>query len=128
MVSGRSRASAPAILKIRQSLLEVQKKIAPNSDFVDWSGTFYQYANRLAHLYFLREENNIPAHMAFVYFINATDVKGPSEQAEYEGASKIIEHYLGIRNCKISRYIHKLYVNVNELREVYEKHLEHLSK
>jgi hypothetical protein len=31
-------------------------------------------------------------------FSNDTD--GPSPQAEYEGATKVIEHYLGIRQSK----------------------------
>jgi hypothetical protein len=40
---------------------------------------------------------------------------GTSQQAEYEGATKVIEHYLGIRQSKLSRYVHKLYVDVRDL-------------
>jgi hypothetical protein len=47
--------------------------------------------------------------------LNAADVGGPSERAEYEGATKIIEHYLGIRQSKLSRFVHKLYVDVRNL-------------
>lgn len=116
MVSGRSRASQAPMAKIAESLRQVQREIAPGSeDLVDWTGTFYQYANRLAHLHLLRAQNDVPAHLVFVYFLNATDVKGPSERAEYEGATKVIEHYLGIRNTKLSRYIHKVYVDVRDL-------------
>lgn len=115
MVSGRSRASEAPMAKIRESLREVQRAIAPGAEEVDWSGTFYQYANRIAHLHLLRAQNEIPAHMVFVYFLNATDVGGPSERAEYEGATKVIEHYLGIRQSKLSRYIHKVYVDVRDL-------------
>ena len=35
----------------------------------DWSGTFYQYANRLAHLYLLHELNDVDAWLVFVYFV-----------------------------------------------------------
>lgn len=115
MVSGRSRASRVPLAKIAESLREVQRAIAPNSEDVDWTGTFYQYANRLAHLHFLRVQNDVPAHLVFVYFLNAADVSGPSERAEFEGALKVIEHYLGIRQSKLSRYVHKLYIDVREL-------------
>jgi hypothetical protein len=115
MVSGRSHASEASLAKIAQSLLEVQRQIAPGSEEIDWTRTFYQYANRLAHLHLLRMQNDIDAHLVLVYFLNATDVNGPSQQAEYEGATKIIEHYLGIRQSKLSRYVHKLYVDVRDL-------------
>ena len=117
MVSGRSRASEAPLAIIGESLRQVQRAIAPGSeDLVDWTKTFYQYANRLAHLHLLREQNDdIRAHLVFVYFLNATDVNGPSERAEYEGATKVIEHYLGVRRSKLSRYIHKVYVDVRDL-------------
>ncbi|HEX8831409.1 MAG TPA: hypothetical protein VF705_09605, partial [Longimicrobium sp.] len=74
--------------------------------------------NRLAHLHLLREQNGIPAHLVLVYFLNAADVNGPTERAEYMGAIKVIEHYLGVRNSRISRYVHKLFVDVNALADV----------
>ena len=118
MVSGRSRASAAAMVKIQESLRAVQREIAPGADDVDWAGTFYQYANRLAHLHLLRVQNNVPAHLAFIYFLNAADVRGPSERAEFEGAMKVIEHYLGVRQSKVSRFVHKLYIDVRDLPAV----------
>jgi hypothetical protein len=115
MVSGGSRATDASLERIRASLREVQQAIAPGADFVDWSGTFYQYANRLAHLHLLREQNGIPAHLVFVYFLNAEDVGGPAAREAYEGASQVIEHYLGVRQSKISRYVHKVFVDVKDL-------------
>ena len=115
MVSGGTQASGASLAKITQSLGDVQREIAPNSEKIDWTRTFYQYTNRFAHLHLLRMQNHIPAHLVFVYFLNATDVDGPSQQAEYEGATKVIERYLGIRQSKLSRYVHKLYVDVRDL-------------
>jgi hypothetical protein len=115
MVSGGTRASEASRAKISQSLGEVQREIAPKSEEIDWTRTFYQYANRLAHLHLLRMQNDIHAHLVLVYFLNATDVDGSSQQAEYEGATKIIEHYLGIRQSKLSQSVHKLYVDVRDL-------------
>ena len=42
----------------------------------DWTKCFYQYANRLAHLYFLKELNGIDAALVFVYFTGDTTING----------------------------------------------------
>ncbi len=38
--------------------------------FYNLTKGFYQYINRLAHLYLLRVLNKIPAYLVFVYFVN----------------------------------------------------------
>ena len=35
----------------------------------DWTSPYYQMANRLAFLYFLRKRQRIPAWLVFLYFI-----------------------------------------------------------
>lgn len=114
MVSKGTRASEPARAKIVESLRTVQRVLAPRAD-VDWAGTFYQYANRLAHLHFLQEDNGVPAHLVFIYFLNADDVGGPSDRAEWIGAIKVVEGYLGLGRHRLSRYVHKIFVDVREL-------------
>ena len=116
MFSGRSRASSEAsTARIAASLREVRRAIAPGAGEADWTGAGYQHANRLAHLHLLRERNGIPAHLVLVYFLNAADVKGPSDRAEYERASAEIESRLGVRQTTLSRYVHKVYVDVRDL-------------
>lgn len=121
IISGRTRASGDSRNRIGAALRETQQALAPRSlDYVDWSGAFYQYANRLAHLYLLRELNGLPAHLVYVYFLNARDVSGPSEVAEWVGAIKVVEGYLGLGQHRLSRYIHKLFVDVRPLERVVE--------
>jgi hypothetical protein len=120
MVSGRSGAKGKSKELISESLKAVQRAIAPGSDEIDWTGKFYQYANRLAYLYFMRIENNIPAHLIFVYFLNDTEMGGPKTKEEYEAASTIVERYLGIRRSKLTPYIHKIYLDVNDLKLLVE--------
>jgi hypothetical protein len=62
----------------------------------NWSGLFYQYANRLAHQYFLRERNRLSTKLVFLYFVNADDVDGPMSEAEWHGASRLIHAALGL--------------------------------
>lgn len=52
--------------QIRRSLNRVKRDLGVHR-FFDWTGTYYQYANRLAALWFLRE-HDVPARLVFVYF------------------------------------------------------------
>ncbi len=116
IVSPRSRATEPARGRIAESMRQVQLAVAPKSvDWVDWTSTFYQYANRVAHLYFLREENGVRAHLINVYFINATDVNGPTDRAEWQGAIKVVECYLGLGRTRLSKFMHKVFVDASPL-------------
>lgn len=115
LVSPSSRAGKSAASQIAKSLEEARKALAPKAS-ISWSETFYQYANRLAHLYLVRELNNHPAHLVFIYFLNADDVGGPATTEEWMGAIKVVETYLGIGTHRLSRFVHKLFVDVNELR------------
>jgi len=115
LVSPRSRASEPALGKIAASMRSVQKALAPQSvDVVDWTGTFYQYANRIAHLYFLREDNGEHVHLVNIYFVNAPDV-APTSRAEWEGALKVVECYLGVGRHRLSKYMHKIFIETAQL-------------
>jgi hypothetical protein len=114
LISPRSKASEPALKRIQTSLREVQNDLAPRSN-TDWSGIFYQYANRLAHLHFLRTQNKVNAHLVFVYFLNAGDVFGSATKEEWLGAIRLVEGYLGVHKHKLSRFVHKLFLDVSEL-------------
>lgn len=115
VVSTGARAGEVSAAKIKRSLEETRRALAPKSQ-VSWSGTFYQYANRLAHLYLLRELNGLKAHLVFLYFLNADDVGGPASRDEWIGATRVVETYLGVGRHRLSPYIHKVFVDVNELR------------
>jgi len=86
MVSHGTGAKNPqSIKKIRNSLDEVKKYLNINNG-IDWTRTFFQYTNRIAHLYYLREKNKIKAHLLFIYFINDATVQGTKTKDEWLGA------------------------------------------
>jgi len=115
MVSPGTGAKNPqSIKKIRNSLSEVKKYLSV-SDSIDWTGTFYQYVNRIAHLYYLREKNQIKTHLLFIYFINDITVDGPKTKDEWLGAIQTMECYLGLaKKHKLRRYIHDIFIDVNK--------------
>jgi hypothetical protein len=115
MVTSPARASEASLIKIRQALKETRDAVAPRTSN-DWTGIFYQYTNRLAHLYFLRTVNGIKAHLIYVYFLNAKDVGGPSSIQEWLGAIHLMESYMGLRRHKLSRFVHHVFIDVGELK------------
>ena len=64
-------SSAASIRKIRRALAETQHFLGADTD-ADWASRYYQYANRLAHLYLLRELNGLDAFLVVVCFVNGS--------------------------------------------------------
>ena len=91
-------ASERSLHKIRKAFDETRAFLRVRSK-TDWSKCFYQYANRLAHLYFLRELNKVDAALVFVYFVGDTTVSGknPVSYEGWQAAIDLATHHLGIR-------------------------------
>jgi hypothetical protein len=100
---------------ISQSLTKTQDFLVAKSH-LDWTTPFYQYTNRLAHLYLLRELNKLPAYLVFVYFINDPDMNGPSTREEWQGAFKLMKTLLGLSRHKLSKYMADIFIDVNEMQ------------
>ena len=117
LISPPSKAlAADSAKRIQKALRETRAFIAPRSD-ADWSSTFYQYANRLAYLYFLREKNGVDTHLVFVGFTGDHDMKGPSSPEAWEAAYTVIEGALGIQEHRLRRYVHHVTMDVSVLAD-----------
>jgi hypothetical protein len=112
MVSPSTRANPEAAFQIKTSLDEARRYFSPKAT-ASWHGTFYQYANRLAHLYLIRQVNRISAHLVFVYFLNASDVAGPSSRGEWEGAIRLLHAALGLGHAAAGA--HDVFVDVRSI-------------
>ena len=115
-VSPASGAKSPtSIALIDDSLKHVQRFLRVDTG-IDWSGKLYQYANRIAHLYLLRELNQIPAYLLFIYFIGDEDVSGPQTAGEWKAAIEVAERVLGLpARHRLSDYVADKFVHVNDL-------------
>lgn len=60
----------------------------------DWMGILYQYANRIAHLYFLREQLRVPAWLVNLHFTN--DPLGPTDRSQWETEVASVKERLGL--------------------------------
>ena len=106
LASPGTKASAPSLKKIDDAFSQVRAAIAPRSS-AEWTGTFYQYANRLAFLFFLRK-HGVDAHLAHVLFLNAVDVSGPSDPAEWRGALQLLRAALGLDQHRLKPFVHEI--------------------
>ena len=86
------------------------------SDNANWMAPFYQYANRLAHLYFLAGMNELDAYLVFLYFADAPDVPSPCNAEQWVGAKRLIEKCLGIpQRHRFSERITTVIIETKEL-------------
>jgi hypothetical protein len=107
-------AKGKSLELILNSLNETKEYLNPNSK-VDWSNGFYQYANRLAHLLLIRKLNGKPAYLVFVYFLNDSEMGGPSSVNEWKGAIELLHAYFGLKRHKLQRYVIDVFVDITEL-------------
>ena len=100
---------------IENSLTATKEFLGIDPDIV-WTGKLYQYTNRIAHLYLLRELNAVDAYLVFTYFIGSEDVAGPTTVAEWKAALTVAKKVLGLpeRN-RLSKYIAEVFIDVNEI-------------
>jgi hypothetical protein len=112
MKSPTSKASNASLKLIQKSLDEVKAFLGVSMK-KDWAGTYYQYTNRIAHLYLLRELNQIPAHLIFLCFNNDREMKGPASTEEWQASIHELENYLGLpAQHKLSKYILHVYLDI----------------
>jgi hypothetical protein len=99
--------------KIHESLEATKRHFGCNTN-VDWSQYFYQYANRLAHLYLLRK-NGFQAYLVNVYFLNDLEMNGPMSIDEWKGAKKLLIAYLGIGRDATRELVADVHIDVRAL-------------
>lgn len=114
MCSSPTGAKGKSLELIHASLDETKRFVRSRAK-LDWSTCFYQYTNRLAHLYFLREKARLRAYLLLIYFLNDHDMGGPTTEAEWQGAIKLVEAFLGLRRHRLSDHILRVFIDVDEL-------------
>jgi len=112
-----SQAAPPSLRKIRAAFSAIQADLGidPPSD---WSRIFYQYANRLAHLWWLRRQG-VEAHLLFVSFLgdDTPGIEGPVRHETWEAAFALADHALGLpARHRLSAFVHHAMPGVDGLR------------
>jgi hypothetical protein len=110
-MASTSRAGPRSRQKIESAFGEVCRGWRLRSSDA-WFDTYYQYANRLAHAYFLNELNATPTFLVFLHFIGAPQMGGPRTRAEWETAIDEVQRALGVEN-RLPPYILDAFVDVS---------------
>jgi len=111
-----TRASLESRRLIDSSLIKARRFYAPRAT-ADWGNLFYQYANRLAHHYFLKRLNDIASILIFLYFLNADDMLGPVSEDEWHGAIRLIHAALGLPNDLRSHCVFDVFLDTRLLQD-----------
>ena len=99
--------------KINKSIIQT-KQFLNISSGQNWLNGFYQYANRLSHLYFLRELCGVNAYLIFVYFCNdATHI--PTSIEQWHGAIKLQKHLMALGRHRLQKYIVEIFIDLEEI-------------
>jgi hypothetical protein len=83
MTSGCAAKSAKSLAKIDAALKATKCWLGVSQD-TDWKTGLYQYANRLAHLYFLREIAGVSAWLVNVCFVDDPHPNRRTGPAEWQ--------------------------------------------
>jgi hypothetical protein len=95
MCSPGTAASTQSRSRIEAALIELAQQLGANPKHVPWSDHFYQLANRLAHLHFLRA-HGVSAWLVLVNFVGDQDMGGPTTSEAWEAAYQVTFHVMGL--------------------------------
>jgi hypothetical protein len=114
VVDGGTRAGPPSRERIL-SALEQTKAYCSVKQEIKWDGAFYQYANRVAHLYYLSVMNKIDAYLVFLYFVNAPDVPSPCTRDNWVGAIRAVKAALGLGRNRLTLRVTEVFIDTPTL-------------
>jgi hypothetical protein len=115
LVSHMNARAASSIAKIGHSLDEVRAHLGCQPR-IDWTSGYYQYVNRVAHLYYLMVKNGIGAWLVNVYFIGDRSVDGPRTADEWHDAIRNMKADLGLdKHHELEYRMIDLFIRIEEL-------------
>jgi hypothetical protein len=113
LVSFCGASDKESLKTISKSLAETQRWLTCREPCIDWKCGFYQYANRLSHLYFLREKAQKEAYLVFLYFLeDLTHIR--TSQKAWDSALKLQMKLMGLAAGSLAGKVIDLFINPNE--------------
>lgn len=95
MCSPGSQAGKKSRRLIQTSLFEVSSDLMARAGHAPWDQFFYQFANRIAHLWWLRR-HDVDACLVMVNFVGDRQMRGPATSAEWAATYTDAMHVLGL--------------------------------
>lgn len=114
-VDYNSGAKAKKSISLIEESIEKARNFYSNNPSSYWQKPFYQYANRLAHLYYLKEINELNAYVIFIYFCNASDVDKPTSKDQWVGHVRTIKKVFAL-NGKSKKNVVDFFIETDKLK------------
>jgi hypothetical protein len=114
-------ADSPCQASSPQSLALIKRSLADTAEYFgaasaeNWLQEDYQYANRLAHLYFLWQLNKISTWLVFMYFVNDAEMGGPKTEREWRPIIDDTHMRLGLRRDRLAPHVVEAYFDVTTI-------------
>lgn len=116
ILSGSCAAGAKSLERIEATFSQVRAALGVSAG-TPWTQSFYQLANRLAHLHFLRVRG-VDARLLLVGFVGDGEMKGPASAAEWQAAYQVAEYAMGLKpGHPLSAYVHHVHPDVRALAD-----------
>ncbi|RXF75304.1 hypothetical protein [Hansschlegelia zhihuaiae] len=99
-----TQAGERSFEKIAASLARAAESLGAKP-LAPWTDGFYQLANRIAHLWFLRE-SGLDAYLVLVDFVGDVEMRGPATEEAWDAAYLVANYVLGLgKRHSLSGYI-----------------------
>lgn len=106
LFGGGCKATEPSRSQIGAAITRTQRGLGADEDPERWMGRLYQTANRLAHLYWLREVAGVRAWLVHLLFVD--DPHGPTSGEQWIAAMKAANSELGLGGIAVPHVGHVL--------------------
>lgn len=105
---GVSRARIEAAFRAVQDDLGIRPRAS-------WAEVYFQYANRLAFLWWLRRQG-VDAKLLFVSFLGDADIGGPESAEAWHAAFSAADHALGLpKRHELAAHVHHVLPDVRRI-------------
>ncbi|TAM81592.1 MAG: hypothetical protein EPN47_12655 [Acidobacteria bacterium] len=110
LASSCGAADPASRARIEASLACTKRRLGVAPEY-DWMGSFYQSANRYAHLLFLRDLG-VQAWLVNIYFVNDHPMNGPATKQDWENALSDVKRQMGLSGKSVP-YATDLFIELN---------------
>lgn len=107
-----TKAGEASLTRISVALAVTAKALGAQP-LAPWERAFYQLANRLAHLRFLRSQG-VPAWLVLVNFVGDREMEGPQTGEAWQAAYEVVRHVMGLpKRHSLAPHVIELYQPVS---------------
>lgn len=116
LCSPATQATAVSRARIEERLSAVATALRAREGHAPWTDHFYQLANRIAHLWWLRERG-INAWLVLANFVGDADMGGPQTAREWQAAYQVTWHVMGLgRRHALREHIIEIFPSVEQIQ------------